>query len=143
MPRVALWFFAVAPIYVIMGMCLGIYMGAANDESLFPVHAHLNLLGWVTMGLCGAFYALAREASKKLAWTVFALLNIGTLMMVPSLALLLKIGPQPADLVPLFIASFLLLGGMVTFALSVWAVLLKQARGSVQAGVRATPMAAE
>src|SRR5437588_12990110 len=49
MPRVALWFFALAPVYVLIGMSLGIYMGASEDHSLYPAHAHLNLIGWVTM----------------------------------------------------------------------------------------------
>ena len=66
MPRVSLWFFAVAPIYVLIGMGFGIFMGASQDFTLAPAHAHLNLIGWVTMALYGTFYALAREASKKL-----------------------------------------------------------------------------
>lgn len=36
-------------------MSLWIYMGIAQDHSLTPVHAHLNLLGWVTMFLTGLY----------------------------------------------------------------------------------------
>ena len=75
MPRVALWFFAVAPIYVLVGMGFGIFMGATENFTLAPAHAHLNLIGWVTMALYGTFYALAREASQKLAWATFWLNN--------------------------------------------------------------------
>jgi len=95
MPRVALWFFAVAPIYVLIGMSLGIYMGASEDMSLFPAHAHINLIGWVTMALYGTFYALARDASRKLAWTTFWLNNIGIVVLFPSLVMVLKFGPLP------------------------------------------------
>ena len=71
MPKVALWFFAVAPLYVLVGMGFGIFMGATMDFSLAPAHAHLNLIGWVTMALYGTFYALAPAAPQKLAWTTF------------------------------------------------------------------------
>ena len=50
MPRVALAFFTVAPIYGLIGMIWGIVMGATEDHALSPAHAHLNLLGMVLMG---------------------------------------------------------------------------------------------
>ena len=64
-----------------------VVMGASGDHSLSPVHAHLNLLGLVLMGVMGAFYALAgAAASSKLAWTNFILSNIGVVVMIPTLA---------------------------------------------------------
>ncbi len=141
MPRVALWFFAVAPIYVLIGMGLGIYMGAADDFKLYPAHAHLNLLGWVTMALYGTFYALARDASRRLAWTTFWLNNVGVIILFPSLAMVLKYGEQPQYIAPLAISEFIVLGGMACFALSVWQILLRS-RSNEPAGraaMAATP----
>src|SRR5258705_13914807 len=92
MPRISLWFFAVAPIYVLIGMCFGIFMGATENFTLAPAHAHLNLIGWGTMALYGTFYALSREATHKLAWTVFCLKNAGIAIMFPSLAMVLSFG---------------------------------------------------
>jgi hypothetical protein len=40
----------------ILGMFLGIVMGISEDFTLSPAHAHLNLLGWVTMALMGLYY---------------------------------------------------------------------------------------
>lgn len=128
MPRVALWFFAIAPLYVLVGMSLGIYMGASDDHSLYPAHAHLNLIGWVTMALYGTFYALARDASSRLAWTTFWLNNVAVVVMFPSLALVLKFGEQPQYILPLAISEFLALGAMLCFTISVWQVLLKSTR---------------
>ena len=51
-------------------------MGATEDFTLAPAHAHLNLIGWVTMALYGTFYALAPRAPQKLALT-FWLNNVG------------------------------------------------------------------
>ena len=31
---------------------------------MMPAHAHLNLLGWVTMALYGTFYALTQPACR-------------------------------------------------------------------------------
>jgi hypothetical protein len=139
MPRVALWFFAVAPLYVLVGMSFGIFMGITQDFSLAPAHAHLNLLGWVTMALYGTFYALAREASRKLAWTTFWLNNIAVCVMFPSLAMVLKFGDQSSFTMPLALSEFLLVGAMLSFTISVWSVLLKSSGERTGAGMaRAT-----
>lgn len=138
MPRVALWFFAIAPLYVVIGMSLGIYMGASDDHSLYPAHAHLNLIGWVTMALYGTFYALARDASPKLAWTTFWLNNAGVVVMIPSLALVLKFGEQAQYILPLAVSEFLALAAVLCFTASVWQVLLRQAPGAA-ASLRTAP----
>src|SRR4051812_28269118 len=41
-----------------VGMGIGIAMAASGDHSVFPAHAHLNLLGWVSLFLIGIFYRL-------------------------------------------------------------------------------------
>ena len=142
MPRVALWFFAMAPIYVLIGMGFGIFMGATNDFSLAPAHAHLNLIGWVTMALYGTFYALAKDASKRLAWTTFWLNNIAITVMFPSLAMVLKSGEQSPFLAPLVISEFMAFAGMACFAVSVWQVLLRNTKDESR-GAAAIRMAAE
>ena len=143
MPRVSLWFFAVAPLYVLVGMSLGVFMGATQDFSMAPVHAHLNLLGWVTTALYGTFYALAHDASKKLAWTTFGLANLGVIIMIPSLAMVLKNGPQSPFIAPLVVSEFITVAGMVCFALSVWGVLLRARRDDAVRNAAFRPSAAE
>jgi hypothetical protein len=91
MPRVSLAFFSVAPIYVLIGMAGGIYMGASEDHSLAPVHAHLNLIGFMMMSVMGTFFALAKdEVSPRLAWATFWILNIALIIMIPMLVLVLQ-----------------------------------------------------
>jgi hypothetical protein len=141
MPRISLWFFAVATIYVLIGMGFGIFMGATMNFTLAPAHAHLNLIGWVTMALYGTFYGLAREASQKLAWTVFWLNNAAASIMFPSLAMVLTQGDSSPFILPLIVSEFLALGGMLCFAFSVWSVLMKSAGVPSAAAIR--PMAAE
>jgi hypothetical protein len=57
------WFLRLAVLYLIAGVGLGLYMAASNDHSMSPVHAHLNLLGWVTLALFGLFYRLVPVAT--------------------------------------------------------------------------------
>ena len=87
MPRVSAAFFTGGALCVLVGMFWGMHMGQANDFQLAPAHAHLNLLGWVTMALYGTFYALtAQTMSPRLAWINFVLSLAGILIMIPSLA---------------------------------------------------------
>ena len=59
------WFLRIAVLYILIGVSLGIYMGASGDHSMHPVHAHLNLLGWVAMSLFGLFYRMVPAAAES------------------------------------------------------------------------------
>jgi hypothetical protein len=50
--------FQSAVVFVIAGMIWGIIMGISQDFSAAPAHAHLNLLGWVSLFLFGIYYRL-------------------------------------------------------------------------------------
>jgi len=50
--------FRAAVAMVVAGMIWGIAMGVSEDHSTFPAHAHLNLLGWVSLFLFGIYYHL-------------------------------------------------------------------------------------
>jgi hypothetical protein len=49
-------FFVLGILFALTGMGLGTYMGTAHDFSFAPVHAHINLVGWVTHFLFGLYY---------------------------------------------------------------------------------------
>lgn len=95
MPLVSKWFFVVAVVYGLIGMCWGEFMAVTKDHSLYPAHSHLNLLGLVLMAIYGTFYTLIKDSYlPKLAWLQFALSNIGLWIMIPLLAVLLKTGDE-------------------------------------------------
>src|SRR5260370_36545899 len=48
--------FRAAVLMVIAGMIWGIVMGISQDHSTMPAHAHLNLLGCVSLFLFGIYY---------------------------------------------------------------------------------------
>ena len=122
MPRVSLAFFTLAALCGLTGMLWGIHMGATQDHSMMPAHAHLNLLGWVTLSIMGGFYVLAGDrVSSRLAWLNFLLSGAGVVIITPMLAQLL--GGNTA-LGPMMLApEALVVGGMLVFIyniVSVW-----------------------
>ena len=50
--------FRAAVLMVLAGMVWGMAMAISQDHSTFPAHAHLNLLGWVSLFLFGVYYHL-------------------------------------------------------------------------------------
>jgi hypothetical protein len=85
----AIWL-KLAVLYLIAGVTLGIVMGASQNFTLRPVHAHINLLGWTTMGLAGLIYSVFPKAGQsRLARVHFWLLNLAMPVMMVALSLLL------------------------------------------------------
>jgi hypothetical protein len=115
MQSVGTWFFTVAALCATVGMAWGIQMAATHDHLLSPAHAHLNLVGWVTMGLFGLYYRLTPAAAGRLAWVHFALALAGVLSMVPGIALAI-LGQTEALAVA---GAFLTIASMVTFVVTV------------------------
>ena len=66
MPNMSNWFLRLAVLYLIAGVSLGLYMAGSNDHSMAPVHAHLNLLGWVSLALFGLFYRVVPAATATM-----------------------------------------------------------------------------
>jgi cbb3-type cytochrome oxidase subunit 1 len=50
--------------FFVVGVALGLYMGAAQDFRFQHVHAHLNLLGWVALGLAGLLYSVHPQLQR-------------------------------------------------------------------------------
>ncbi|HKU54259.1 MAG TPA: hypothetical protein VJP60_02770 [Rhizomicrobium sp.] len=125
MPRVSAAFFALGVVCLFVGMCLGMHMGESQDFTLMPAHAHLNLLGWVTMAIYGTFYALTHASLKpKLAWTNFTLAAIGVVVMIPSLALYLP--AHDAKFIPgIIVGEIATVLSLLTFAISVYRELVR------------------
>jgi hypothetical protein len=125
MSRISAAFFAIGVLCVLAGMVFGMWMGAHGDFTAAPAHAHLNLVGWVTMALYGTFYALAQDYSRKLAWTQFTISTIGILVMIPSLFLLLLNGNDPKFEPGVTAGSMIVFLGMILFAVAVFRELTR------------------
>ena len=88
MTKLPTWFFATAAIFAICGMICGIQMAASHDHSLSPAHGHLNLIGFVSMSVFGAYYALSPQAAaSRLAMVHFVLAIVTVLILTPGIAM--------------------------------------------------------
>lgn len=127
MPRVSAAFFATGAVLVLGGMFLGMHMGASENFTLSPVHAHLNLLGWVTLALYGTFYALtAATYSPRLAWTNYGLSLLGVLAMIPSLGLYLTHGNDAKFLPGMIVGEVATVLGVLVFGYSAFRELARK-----------------
>lgn len=89
-----------AVLYLVVGVLMGTAMGATQNFTLRPVHAHVNLLGWATLALAGLIYTVFPEAgASRLARVHFWLLNISLPLMMVGLAMVLLGNPGMEALV--------------------------------------------
>src|SRR3712207_1889038 len=107
--------FRLAVLFVIAGMAMGIGMAATQDHSIMPAHAHLNLLGFVSLFLFGIYYE-RRPAldGSRLALAQVALWSVGTVILTTAVAAI-HLGHAAAE--PFAgIASLLVLAAVLLFA---------------------------
>lgn len=110
-------FFLMAAFYIVIGTCWGLYMSVTHDFATAPAHAHLNLLGFVSLSIMGAFYAtLGKNTPTWLIRTNFFLNSIGVAIMITGLALLFTEKASIKQLIPLMIISEpMIILGFVSF----------------------------
>jgi hypothetical protein len=110
-------FFMMAAIYIVIGACWGMYMSVTHDFATSPAHAHLNLLGFMSLSVMGAFYALlGRNTPGWLVKTNFFLNNVGVISMISGLLLLFTQKATPAQVAPLLmLGGPLIILGFVSF----------------------------
>lgn len=130
MPSVSQWFFAIASIYALTGMLWGMHMGASGDHSMYPAHAHWNLLGWVTSALYGTYFALANTTAegpfRRLPWMILVMSALGAAVLNIPLAMMLKAGEDPSYIPAIATGEFLTVGAMLLFVIAVWARLFRR-----------------
>jgi hypothetical protein len=89
--------------YLIVGILFGAYMGASEDHTLAPVHAHINLLGFTLMTLFGLAYRLIPGLSDGLLPKLhFWLHQIGALCLLVGLGLMMSGQVAPEVIGPFF-----------------------------------------
>lgn len=82
-----------AVLYLVIGVAIGIGMGASQNFTLRPVHAHVNLLGWTTLAISGLIYTVfPQTGTTTLARVHFWLLNLALPLMMGSLTYVLLTG---------------------------------------------------
>lgn len=114
--RYDLIFITAALLCLLVGEGLGLHMGMNEDFLLAPAHAHLNLLGWVTLAAYGLLHrAYPALATSRMAafqcWFAVAsniLMPVGlAMMLLGGAATLVKVGSTAVILATLmFVIMF-------------------------------------
>lgn len=87
--------FRAAVLMVVLGMIWGMAMAISRDHSTFPAHAHLNLLGWVSLFLFGIYYRLHPSIDdERLALAQVWVWIVATLVLSVGVALIHSGYPQ-------------------------------------------------
>jgi peptidoglycan/LPS O-acetylase OafA/YrhL len=107
--------FRLAVLCVIVGMAMGIGMAATQNHSIMPAHAHLNLLGWVSLFLFGVYYERRPKLdTSRIARVQVVLWMVGTVLLTIAVATI-HLGYTAAE--PLAgVSSIIVLGAMLMFA---------------------------
>ena len=112
-------FLKIAVVYFFIAVCLGLVMGIIQDFSYTSVHAHLNLLGWVSMSIFGLIYSIYPSASEtKLAKTHFWLHNLGVPIMQGVLFLEL-LTDNTSLTIGIIIGSIMVVIGVLLFMINI------------------------
>ncbi|MEO8244374.1 MAG: hypothetical protein ABI832_18910 [bacterium] len=115
-------FLVVGTIYLVLGIGLGMRMGASGDHSMMPVHAHINLLGFVLMAVFGLIYkTFPAMTNGRLATVHFWLHLTGSALLIVMLFLMFSGRIPEAAMVPAApLAEGLVMLGVLTFAYNLW-----------------------
>lgn len=105
--------------FFVAGVALGIVMGVLQDFRLSHVHPHLNLLGWVALGLVGLLYAVYPALARGwLAHAHYWLHTLGLVIFMGAFAWAVLAGRAYGAGVP--IGAFMVAAGVLLFAINVY-----------------------
>jgi drug/metabolite transporter (DMT)-like permease len=111
--------FQAGVVLIVVGMIWGIQMGISMDHAAMPAHAHLNLLGFVSLFLFGFYYRLQPSLDRsRVALIQIAVWVVGTIVMVIGVGLV-HTGREAGE--PLAaIGSLVVLAAMLLFGWQVY-----------------------
>lgn len=114
MKRIDVIYVTIGVLYLVAGMVLGIVMGTRQDFQLAPVHAHINLVGFVSHCAFGLVHrAWPALRTSAIATAQFWLFVLGTPLFVAGIAMSILGG----TILLAVIGSILVLLGAVLFVL--------------------------
>jgi hypothetical protein len=117
-------YLAIGVLWLVVGMVLGIVMGATENFLFMPVHAHINLVGFACHAVFGmAYRQWPTMKASGLAFYQFWIFVIATPITLIGLAFTLTGGPA----LPTIIGSLGLLIGAALFCVLIWRTRLAMA----------------
>ncbi|MFS0577487.1 hypothetical protein AB1K83_17885 [Sporosarcina sp. 179-K 3D1 HS] len=119
----------IAAIFGLIGTVLGSHMAGAGSYAFRPIHAHILLVGWLSVFAWGVFYRVYKVRAKKLitahGWTAI----IGSIGLTAGMWLqfMKPFGVNPTLALILYIVGGTIL--LISFALFVLVTFLTEKEG--------------
>jgi hypothetical protein len=120
----------ISAIFGLIGTFLGSHMAGAGSYAFRPIHAHILLVGWLSVFAWGIFYKVYKVRAKKLvavhSWTAI----IGSIGLTAGMWLQFI---KPFGVNDTFALIFYIVGGsvlLISFALFVLVTLMVQKEGN-------------
>jgi cbb3-type cytochrome oxidase subunit 1 len=112
MERLDIKFLTIGAALFILGIGLGIFMAITHDYQLAPVHAHTNLIGFVSLSLFGIVYKIYPQLGTRRLAKLHFFLSAPAAIMFPPGILLAALWQQPLLAI---LASLMWLAGAIVF----------------------------
>ena len=133
MPTSSRWFIRTALVYLLAALAIGVlylsrtlWDAPARLTLLWPVYLHVLVIGWLTQLIFGvALWMFPRRSSDhpygdpRVAWSIFALLNVGLVLRAVAEPLL-GVGPTHLWDALLIAASVLQVAAGAGFVFAIW-----------------------
>ena len=137
MPRIDVSFLLMAVLCLVVGLVMGIGMGVAHDFQFAPVHAHLNMVGFVSLAIFGLTYKLYPALQRsRLAVPHLAASGLGALVFPFGIWLSIGFGTPTVAI----LGALIVLAGVLMFAANL--ILNVALAGATSSLARAVPWAA-
>ncbi len=103
----------IAAIFALIGTLLGSHMAGSGSYAFRPIHAHILLVGWLSLFAWGVFYRIYKVRAKKLVaiqgWTgIIGAIGLTTGMWLQFL--------KPFNVNDTFALIFYIVGGTILLA---------------------------
>ena len=119
MANIDRWFLRIAVIYALVAMFLGITMGLREDFTQASTHAHLYLVGWVSMALYALVYRqYPAAAQSRFAMLHFWIANVGAVLL--TVGIYTQMADMPSLAFIVISGSFITILGMLIFTVIVY-----------------------
>jgi cbb3-type cytochrome oxidase subunit 1 len=112
-------FIYTAVAFFVVGVSLGMYMGINKDFRLTHVHVHINLLGWVALGLAGLLYNIHPHLQRTwMAHAHYWLHTVGLIIFMGGFAWGAISGEF--QIIPVSVGASLVSLGVLFFAINIF-----------------------
>ena len=114
------WLIRLSAIYAVVGGMIGSHMAGSKDYYLTPLHAHILVVGWLTLFAYGVFYRIFPVPKFTGLAKVQVVTSIIGASFMPVFMLIYTLNRTPLTITAFISFAMILLIGIILFAVLTW-----------------------